>query len=220
MGKRFGDEIKNLSFYDKVVTISQDEYFIFNSFLGDKVINIPPSFPENFGNENTEKKYDLIFVGSDNPFNIASVNWFTEKVLPFLPKEIKICIIGRICKHVPNHESIEKVFFADDLESYYHASKIAICPMLKGTGIKIKVVEALSFGLPVVGTEKAVDGFLDKKNNGCMVSDDEKVFADIIKNLLNNSSDYEKQKQEATEFFKNNFSEEKSIKLWKKTLNF
>lgn len=220
LGKRFGDEIKNLSFYDKVVTISQDEYFIFNSFLGDKVINIPPSFPENFGNENSEKKYDLIFVGSDNPFNIASVNWFTEKVLPFLPKEIKICIIGRICKHVPNHESIEKVFFADDLESYYHASKIAICPMLKGTGIKIKVVEALSFGLPVVGTEKAVDGFLDKKNNGCMVSDDEKVFADIIKNLLNNSSDYEKQKQEATEFFKNNFSEEKSIKLWKKTLNF
>jgi len=220
LGKRFGEEINNLSFYDKVVTISQDEYFIFNSFLGDKVINIPPSFQENFEDTNTEKKYDLIFVGSDNPFNILSINWFVEKVLPLLTKEIKICIIGRICKYVPNHESIEKVFFADDLKTYYHASKIAICPMLKGTGIKIKVVEALSFGLPVVGTEKAVDGFLDKKNNGCMVSDDEKIFADIINNLLNNSSDYEKQKQEATEFFKNNFSEEKSIKLWKKTLNF
>ncbi|WP_435523346.1 hypothetical protein [Chryseobacterium indoltheticum] len=48
LGKRFGEEINNLSFYDKVVTISQDEYFIFKSFLGDKVINIPPSFPENF----------------------------------------------------------------------------------------------------------------------------------------------------------------------------
>lgn len=220
LGKRFGDEIKNLSFYDKVVTISQDEYFIFKSFLGNKVINIPPSFPENFGNENPEKKYDLIFIGSDNPFNIASINWFIEKVLPFLPKEIKICIIGRICKHVPDNKSIEKVFFADDLETYYHESKIAICPMLKGTGIKIKVVEAMSFGLPIVGTEKAVDGFSDKKNNGCMVSDDEKEFADIIKNLLNNSSDYEKQKQEAIHFFKNNFSEKKSVELWEKTLNF
>lgn len=220
LGKRFGEEIYNLSLYDKVVTISQDEYFIFKSFLGDNVINIPPSFPENFEDTNTEKKYDLIFVGSDNPFNILSINWFIEKVLPLLPKEIKICIIGRICKYVPDHENIEKVFFADDLNIYYHASKIAICPMLKGTGIKIKVVEAMSYGLPVVGTEKAVDGFSDKKNNGCLVSDDEKEFADIIKSLLNNSSDYEKQKDEAILFFKNNFSEKKSVELWEKTLNF
>jgi len=220
LGKRFGEEINNLSLYDKVVTISQDEYFIFKSFLGDKVINIPPSFPVNFEGSNIERKYDLIFVGSDNPFNILSINWFVEKVLPLLPKEIKICIIGRICKHVPDHDNIEKVFFADDLETYYHASKIAICPMLKGTGIKIKVVEAMSYGLPVIGTEKAVDGFSDKKNNGCLVSDDEKEFADIIKSLLNNSSDYEKQKDEAILFFKNNFSEKKSVELWEKTLNF
>jgi len=220
LGERFGEEINNLSLYDKVVTISQDEYFIFKSFLGDNVINIPPSFPENFEDTNTEKKYDLIFVGSDNPFNILSINWFVEKVLPLLPKEIKICIIGRICKYVPDHENIEKVFFADDLETYYHASKIAICPMLKGTGIKIKVVEAMSYGLPVIGTEKAVDGFSDKKNNGCLVSDDEKEFADIIKSLLNNSSDYEKQKDEAIHFFRNNFSEKKSVELWEKTLNF
>ncbi|WBV61972.1 glycosyltransferase [Chryseobacterium camelliae] len=220
LGTRFGEEIKNLSFYDKVVTISQDEYFIFKSFLGDKVINIPPSFPENFEDTNTEKKYDLIFVGSDNPFNVLSINWFVERVLPLLSKEIKICIIGRICKHVPDHESIEKVFFTDNLETYYQASKIAICPMLKGTGIKIKVVEAMSYGLPIVGTEKAVDGFSDKKNNGCRVSDNEIIFADIIKNLLNNPSDYERQKQEAIHFFKNNFSEKKSVELWEKTLIF
>lgn len=219
LGKRFGEEINNLSFYDRVVTISQDEYFIFKSFLGDKVINIPPSFPENFEDTNTKKKYELIFVGSDNPFNILSINWFVEKVLPLLTKEIKICIIGRICKHVPDHESIEKVFFADDLKTYYHASKIAICPMLKGTGIKIKVVEAMSYGLPIVGTEKAIDGFSDKKNNGCMVSDDEKEFAEMITRLIDNKSDYLQLKYEAIHFFKNNFSETKSVELWKKTLD-
>lgn len=219
LGKKFNEEIRNLSFYDKVVTISNDEYFIFKSFLGDKVVNIPPSFPENFEDTNTEKKYDLIFVGSDNPFNVLSINWFVEKVLPLLSKEIKVCIIGRICKHVPDHESIEKVFFADDLETYYHSSKIAICPMLKGTGIKIKVVEAMSYGLPIVGTEKAVDGFSDKKNNGCMVSDDEKEFAEIINHILKNNSEYLKLKNEATKFFQQNFSEEKSLELWKKMLN-
>lgn len=219
VGKRFGEEIANLSFYDKVVTISRDEYFIFKSFLGDKVINIPPSFPENFEDTKIDKKFDLIFVGSDNPFNVVSIKWFIEKVQPFLSKEIRICIIGRICKHIPDHENIEKVFFVDDLKTYYHASKIAICPMLKGTGIKIKVVEALSFGIPVVGTEKAIDGFLDKKNIGCMVNDNEQKLAEIITNLINNESDYLQLKHEAQEFFKNNFSERKSIELWKKALH-
>ncbi len=219
LGKKFGEEINNLSFYDKVITISQDEYFIFKSLLGEKVINIPPSFPENFDDMGQQKKYDLIFVGSDNPFNVLSIKWFVEKVLPLLSKEIRICIIGRICKHVPDHPNIEKLFFADDLKTYYHASKIAICPMLKGTGIKIKVVEALSFGLPVVGTEKSIDGFLDKKNNGCLVSDDEKEFTEIINRILNNDSDYSRLKNEATEFFRQNFSEEKSLELWQKTLN-
>lgn len=219
LGKKFNSEIKNLSFYDKVITISNDEYFIFKSFLGDKVINIPPSFPENFPETTSEKKYDLIFVGSDNPFNIESIKWFIDKVTPHLPEKIKICIIGRVCNHVPDQNNIEKVFFADDLGKYYHSSKIAICPMLKGTGIKIKVVEALSFGLPVAGTEKAVDGFFQKNNNGCVVSDDEKKLVELIKELINNEAVFNKKKEEAIEFFKANFSEEKSVELWKKTLN-
>jgi len=220
VGKKFGEEIVNLSFYDRVVTISNDEYSVFKNFLGDKVVNIPPSFPENFENENLEKKYDLIFVGSDNPFNIEAIHWFIDKVLPQISTKISICIIGRVCKHVPDRENIEKVFFADDLKDYYSRSKIAICPMLRGTGIKIKVVEALSFGLPVVGTKKAIDGFSHKTGNGCLATDDEKTFADIIENLLNNPADYEKQRQEAIHFFKNNFSEKKSIELWRNTLIF
>lgn len=220
VGKKFGEEIINLSFYDKVITISNDEYSVFKNFLGDKVVNIPPSFPENFRDENPEKKYDLIFVGSDNPFNIEAVNWFIDKVMPYFETRITVCIIGRVCKHVPDQENIEKVFFADDLKNYYSQSKIAICPMLRGTGIKIKVVEALSFGLPVVGTEKAIDGFSQKTENGCRVTDEEKILADSIQTLLSDPSDYKKQKQEAIHFFKNNFSEKKSVELWGKTLNF
>jgi hypothetical protein len=37
VGKKFGEEIVNLSFYDRVVTISNDEYSVFKNFLGDKV---------------------------------------------------------------------------------------------------------------------------------------------------------------------------------------
>lgn len=217
IGRKFNEEIKNLSFYDKVITISYDEYFVFKSFLPNKVFNIPPSFSENFETEFIEKEYDLIFVGSDNPFNIHSLNWFVEKVMPLL-SNINICVIGRVCNHIPDKANIKKIPFADHLDEYYHKSRIAICPMLEGTGIKIKVVEALSFGLPVVGNEKAVDGFIQKTGNGCMVTNDEKQFANIITRLCSDETLYEKQREEAVEFFKNNFSEKKSIELWKSVL--
>lgn len=218
IGQRFSEEIKNLSKFDKIVTISNEEYFVFGSFLGDRVINIPPSFPENLSDKNKEKQYDLIFTGSDNPFNIEGIQWFLRNVLPLLPETLKICIVGRVCKHIPDNKNITKIAFAEELSSYYTQSRIAICPMLKGTGIKIKVVEALSYGLPVVGTERAVDGFLSKFDNGCLVNDDPEIFKDYIMALLQDRTYYETLRNWAEDYFKNNFSEEKAIQKWKKLL--
>jgi glycosyltransferase involved in cell wall biosynthesis len=91
------------------------------------------------------------------------------------------------------------------LEPYYGNSKIAICPMLSGTGVKIKVVEALSFGLPVVCNFRGTDGLPNKTNNGCLVTDDPLEFAQNIKTLLSDESLYRQQNNYAKEVFNNNF---------------
>ncbi|RZJ49549.1 MAG: hypothetical protein EOO44_18045, partial [Flavobacterium sp.] len=59
VGERFNEEIKNLDKFDKVITISNDEHFVFKGFLGEKVINIPPSFPISIS-ETPKKKWDLM----------------------------------------------------------------------------------------------------------------------------------------------------------------
>lgn len=218
IGKRFNEEINNLSKFDKVITISEDENLVFKRFLGEKVINIPPSFPSHFENE-TGKKYDLIFVGSENIFNIQSIQWFFDHVYPLLPQNINIVIIGKICKHIKEREDVTLIEFVENLEEYYHQSKIAICPMLEGTGIKIKVIEALSYGLPIVGTERAIDGFPSKNSNGCLVSDHPEIFKDQIMSLLQDQSYYQDMKIQAEEYFKNNFSEKKAIEKWKDILH-
>ncbi|MFS4473824.1 glycosyltransferase family 4 protein [Chryseobacterium sp. T20] len=219
IGKRFNEEINNLSKFDKVITISEDENLVFKRFLGEKVINIPPSFPSHFEKSDGGKKYDLIFVGSENIFNIQSIQWFFDHVYPLLPPNINIVIIGRICKHIKEREGVTLIEFIESLEEYYHHSKIAICPMLEGTGIKIKVIEALSYGLPIVGTERAIDGFPAKTSNGCLVSDHPEIFKDQIMSLLQDQSYYQDMKIQAEEYFKNNFSEEKAIEKWKKILH-
>jgi glycosyltransferase involved in cell wall biosynthesis len=218
IGERFEEEINNLAKFDKIITISNDENFVFKGFLGDKVVNIPPSFPSHFSSD-SEKKYDLIFVGSDNVFNVKSIKWFFEKVYTLLPENTRIVIIGRVCRHLDKIKNVEYVEFAETLEEYYDQSKIAICPMLEGTGIKIKVIEALSYALPVVGTERAIDGFASKRTNGCLVNDNPEIFRDNILSLLQNGTFYQNIKTEATDYFKENFSEEKSFELWKNILS-
>ena len=55
--------------------------------------------------------------------------------------------------------------FVDDLEPYYRRCRMAIAPLRYGAGVKGKVNQALSFGLPVVGTPPALEGMnliLDK----------------------------------------------------------
>lgn len=217
IGKRFSEEISNLSKFDKVITISEDEYIVFNRFLEDKVINIPHSFFSHF-NTHSEKKYDLIFVGSENYFNKQSMQWFFKNVHPLLPENINIIIIGRICKHLEEMKNVTLLEFAENLEQYYHQSKIAICPMLEGTGIKIKVIEALSYGLPVVGTERAVDGFSSKMRNGCLIGNSPEVFRDHLLSLLQNEEYYMKIKREVKAYFNDHFSEEKAIEKWKNIL--
>ena len=81
-----------------------------------------------------------------------------------------------------------------DLEEFYTNARVAICPMLSGTGIKIKVLEALSYGLPVVTNRRGIDGLINKKNNGCIVCQDPKDFADNINQLIKDDVFYQNMK--------------------------
>ena len=101
----------------------------------------------------------------------------------------------------------------DDIEDFYQNAKIAICPMLSGTGIKIKVLEALSHSLPVVTNRRGVDGLLNKTLNGCIVENTGKDFAEAILKLLHDKSFYIEKKKEAEKYFLENHSFEKEKKV-------
>ena len=142
-----------------------------------------------------------------NEHNIKSAQWFFEKVYPLLPLNISICVVGRICNYIGDYSNVTKIEFVEDLDTLYKQSKITICPMLSGTGVKIKVIESLSFGLPVVCNERGVDGLLNKNNNGCLVAEDENQFANNIIKLLKKEEFYNIIKSEAISFFDKNHSQ-------------
>ena len=212
IGKLFQSEINILKKFDEIWTYSVEEEYIFGQFTDKKITLIPISFPFCPTEDKENYKYELIFVGSQNPHNIAGIQWFEKEVLPFL-KDIKVHIIGKICKVVPDHPNFVKHGMVDDIEDFYQNAKIAICPMLSGTGIKIKVLEALSHSLPVVTNRRGLDGLLNKTLNGCIVENTGKDFAYAILKLLHDKSFYIEKKKEAKKYFLENHSFEKEKKV-------
>lgn len=215
IGKLFQDEISILRKYDNILTYSVEEEYIFDQFTGKKVTLMPVSFPVNFQKHSGEFKYDILYVASDNPHNVKGIQWFLDNVLPHL-NDVKIHIIGKIENAInKEYPNVVKYGLVDNLEEFYTHSKIAICPMLSGTGIKIKVLEALSYGIPVVTNRRGVDGLLNKVDNGCLVTDDPKEFARNIENLMEDNKLYEQLKYEACHFIQNNYGVEKESELLK-----
>ncbi|MGO4293131.1 glycosyltransferase [Chitinophaga sp. RAB17] len=214
MGAALGDELRRLSQFDQVWAISMEETYFFGQFLKGKIKYIPmmmdaPPVVQPLG----EKEFDLIYVATDNPHNLISAAWFFKEVYPLLPAHLKICVIGSITPHVSGeYKNVVRIPFVEDLDAYYLKARVSLCPMLTGTGVKVKVVEAMSHGLPVVCTERGLDGLPDKTNNGCLSANDPKEFAAHILHLLEDKAFYESMSQQSLSSFHKHFSKEEGFK--------
>ena len=213
MGSRLESEMKILKKFDEIWTYSVEEQFIYEQFTKKKVSLLPISFDSNKSNiVLKDRVYDILYVASDNFHNIRSMEWFQESVLPLIG-QFKIGIVGKIGRVVKDADNIVKLGMVDDLEKVYQNAKICICPMLSGTGIKIKVLEALSYGLPVVTNRRGIDGLINKSQNGCLVAQDPAEFASRIIQLLTDHQYYEKISEEGDNYFRNNHSRKREVEI-------
>ena len=204
LGEFFEGEMKLLNSVDQVWAISVEEKYLFEQFIKTPVHLVPHLTTSEI--QSTTKTIDVLYVASENEHNIAAAQWFFNKVYPLLDTNISITVVGKINKHIKDYPNVIKINYVKDLSSTYNASKVVICPMLSGTGLKIKVVEALSFGLPIVCNTRGVDGLINKNNNGCLVADRPTDYASNINRLLENSNFYTKLSDQAKDFYNSNLS--------------
>ena len=213
LGVFFGDEIEKLNRFDEVWAISEDEFFVFNQFSTSKVRLVPFVLPNNFHKIKTPV-YDLIYVASDNIHNKNSAEWFFGNVYPLIDRNLKIAVIGKIGNAIDDYPNVEKITYVENLDDYYAQSKAALCPMLSGSGIKIKVIEALSYGLPIVTNTRGIDGLSNKTYNGCLVADDAKDFAANISKLMTDNDYLAEIGAQAKSFYSSHYDAAEIYKKW------
>lgn len=73
-----------------------------------------------------------------------------------------------------------------NIEYYYKIARVAINPVSYGSGIKIKTLEALCYGIPLVTTSHGVSGINPDVNKVCMVNDNWIDFSENIITFLTN----------------------------------
>lgn len=215
IGEYFQYEMEIMNQFDEVWTFSVEEKYLFEQFSERKIVHLPIAFEQKEILKKPFYKYDILYVASHNNHNINSINWFLKEVFPLLKGKYQLHIVGRICEYVDDCESITKHGIVDDISEFYENAKMTICPMLSGTGVKIKVLESLAYNLPVVTNIRGVDGLLNKSENGCLVANTSREFADKIELLLTDEDFYLENQRLAHSFFKKNHNLDREKEFFK-----
>lgn len=124
--------------------------------------------------------------------NVQGLLWFLHEVWPGLKQqvpELRLDIAGknpdsRLVNAVDAAEGVQLLGFVDDLETLYRGSRMAICPLQFGSGIKVKVANAMARGIPVATTSVGAEGLDVLHGIHLMINDDAAEMQASILKLL------------------------------------
>ncbi len=156
------EEAKAFNRADIILAIQDNEADFFRSLTDKKVEVIGHIEKSHFLDKKYTKLNTIGFIGSHNSSNIESILLFIDKFSEYVNMhhiDIKLLIAGSVCtKITPTHKSIELLGFIDDLKDFYSTVDLIVNPLVLGTGLKIKSIEALSYGVPIISTDIGFDG--------------------------------------------------------------
>lgn len=135
-----------------------------------------------------------LFVGSLGwPPNEEGLAWYLAEVWPLRRQVAQLAIAGGGAS--PSLEAAGRRTpdvrwhgFVPDLEPLYSEARVLCAPLRSGSGIKIKIINALARGLPVVTTEVGREGMPERGGDGLFVADSAPAFAALVDRLTSDAS--------------------------------
>jgi glycosyltransferase involved in cell wall biosynthesis len=135
----------------------------------------------------------LLFCGSLDMYpNQDAVKYFFEAIWPALRsrhKDIEIYMVGRqppdwLKARADTDNRLHVTGFVDDVRSYFRKATICICPIREGGGTRLKILDSLAMGVPVIGTSFACSGLNLRHDRDVIMADDADEFVRQVGQLL------------------------------------
>ncbi|AFZ00632.1 glycosyltransferase family 4 protein [Calothrix sp. PCC 6303] len=225
-------EKKYSSKFSSIVVTTEDDRQEFIKLRPDIKIEVIPNgvdlelFPYR---SNDPGGTNLSFVGAmDASHNIDAARFFAIEILPELQKhhpDITFSIVGaRPTPEVLELKNLPGVIVTgkvDSMVGYLHQSIISVIPLRTGFGIKNKTLEAMAAGLPVVGSDRALEGLAVDSNNlplRALRANHKDEYVTAISQLLENPQLRSELSQNAREYVETEFTWESAGRRYEKVL--
>jgi len=189
-------ELEHLNDYDGVVCITKNDAEVFRQAGCRKpVVSIP------FGVDSGE--VPSVEVEPDSLFHIGamdwlpnqeSIRWLLEEVWPVVHREVpqaKLYLAGRKMPSQWMNATIEGVSVIGEVPDamyFIGSKKINVVPLLSGSGIRVKIIEAMSIGKTVITTTVGAQGIDYTDGENILIADTPEQFARQIKRCLDDDA--------------------------------
>ncbi len=162
--------------------------------------------------------YEIVFATTYNWLpNLDGLKWYLNNVHNIVVKmepKAFLTILGKnppeFCKKYPN---VNIVGYVPKVQPYYNRANVFIVPLFVGSGVRLRILEAMAMGLPVVSTSIGAEGVAATEADGLFISDIPEMFATNIVNLIQEQKLASELRKNARDFIEKNYSVEKTIKV-------
>ena len=197
-------ELEHIGDYDGVVCITEGDAAYFRDNGCRRPVTAIP-----FGVEPVpfvpvdEEPCSLFHIGAmDWLPNQESVAWLIEKVWPVVHREVPEAHLYLAGRKMPERwlnariEGVTVVGEVPDAAQFIASKQINVVPLLSGSGIRVKIIEAMSMGKAVVSTTVGAQGIDYTAGEDLLIADTPEEFARSIRRLVDDS-DYRRRVAQA-----------------------
>tara|TARA_B100000508_G_C11465442_1_gene281697 strand:+ start:4321 stop:5499 length:1179 start_codon:yes stop_codon:yes gene_type:complete len=214
-------EAKRLKKYEEDIFTSFEKKTIISKYDRDQIAHpnhaqikiIPNGISENYFEKiEVEKEFDLCFTGNMSyPPNVKGANYLIKKILPLInvPENIQVLISGKSPSPLVKRLAKKNVTISgwvEDMRVSYAKSKIFVAPMIIGSGLQNKLLEAMAQGIPCITTSLANEALAAKPNKEILIANSPEEFSEHINRLLENPELRKEIGQSGQNYVKQNFS--------------
>ncbi|TRV45231.1 MAG: glycosyltransferase [Microcystis panniformis Mp_MB_F_20051200_S9] len=186
---------------EATVVVTEDEKQVLSS-LGVKNVWVIPNIHEEISLSEKvafDQRSGLIFIGSYNhPPNIDAVKWLCLEIMPLVwasRPDITVNLLGSNLKDEVKELANDQVIvtgYVPEVEPYFQKSRIFVAPLRFGAGMKGKIGQSLSLGLPTITTRIGAEGMGLIDHQDVLIADTAEEFAQAVIELYDNRELWQK----------------------------
>jgi glycosyltransferase involved in cell wall biosynthesis len=187
-------ELFNAQSSDLILTVSEAERQVLLGRDASLAVEVVPVIHSSVSScARWNERQDLMFVGSywHKP-NEDAVLYFVQEILPRIHDRLPDVTFNILGSRMPNSieslaaATVRCIGYVQDLTPYFDRARVFVAPLRFGAGVKGKIVQSMSHGLPVVTTVLGAEGLMVTSGEQVVIADTPDAFADAVVALYTN----------------------------------